>query len=153
MDRAKFKHVIQLRVRSYEVDWQGVVHNSNYLRYFEVGRVEYFRHIGATIDMKSIQGDAKIVLVRHEIDYDAPATYDDVLTVGTRISFIRNSSFGMEGILERESTGLVLSRTIALHVWLNSSTNRPQVIGDDFRKLVQSFEGSECEIVWPTSNV
>lgn len=153
METPQFKHVHQLRVRSYEVDWQGIVHNSNYLRYFEVGRIEYFRHLGSAIDMKSIQGESKIVLVRHEIDYEAPARYDDVLNIKSRVSFIRNSSFAMEGIIERALTGQVLSRTTAYHVWLDPGTDRPRTISEEFRRLVQSFEGSDCQIEWPTTDV
>jgi len=153
MDISKFKHEIQLRVRSYEVDWQGIVHNSNYIRYFEVGRLEYLRRIGATVDMVSIQGHGKVVLVRHEIDYEVPAHYDEMLTIRTRISFIKNSSFAMEGIMEKSDNGPVVSRTIAYHVWLDHATNRPRPIDDDFRKLVQAFEGEDCEIHWPSKEV
>jgi acyl-CoA thioester hydrolase len=149
MDPAAFKHEIQLRVRSYEVDWQGIVHNSNYIRYFEVGRIEYLRHVGATVDMESIQGHGKVVLVRHEIDYEVPAQFDDILTIRTRVSFIKNSSFAMEGIMERTASGIVVARTIAYHVWLDPATNRPRTIDDDFRKLIQRFEGPSCEILWP----
>lgn len=153
MDRSKFKHEMQLRVRSYEVDWQGIVHNSNYLRYFEVGRIEYLRHIGATVDMESIQGHGKVVLVRHEIDYEVPAQYDEILTIRTRVSFVKNSSFAMEGIMEKADNGIVVARTIAHHVWLDPATNRPRTIDDAFRKLVQAFEGLECDILWPTNEV
>ena len=153
MDRSKFKHEIQLRVRSYEVDWQGIVHNSNYIRYFEVGRIEYLRHIGATVDMESIQGHGKVVLVRHEIDYETPAQYDEILTIRTRVSFIKNSSFAMEGIMEKAQNGLVVARTVAYHVWLDPATNRPRTIDDGFRKLVQTFEREDCDIVWPSSEV
>lgn len=153
MDRSRYKHVHQVRVRSYEVDWQGIVHNSNYLRYFEVARIEYLKNIGARVDMKSIQGDGKIVLVRNEIDHDAPAFFDELLAISTRISFIRNSSFAMEGIMERVSDGQLISRNTAFHVWLDAATNRPKTIGDDFRKLVQEFEGESCEISWPKVDV
>lgn len=153
MDRSRFKHEMQLRVRSYEVDWQGIVHNSNYIRYFEVGRLEYLRHIGANVDMESIQGHGKVVLVRHEIDYEVPAQYDEILTIRTRISFIKNSSFAMEGIMEKAANGLVVARTIAYHVWLDPGTNRPRTIDDVFRKLVQTFEGGDCDIFWPSEGV
>lgn len=153
MDLSKFKHELQIRVRSYEVDWQGIVHNSNYIRYFEVGRIEYFRRIGASIDMTSIQGQGKVVLVRHEIDYEVPARYDDVLTIRTRVSFIKNSSFAMEGIMEKSSNGLVVARTIAYHVWLDPATDRPRTVDDEFRKLVQAFEGEDCAIRWPSTEI
>jgi acyl-CoA thioester hydrolase len=153
MDKAQFKHVHQLRVRSYEVDWQGIVHNTNYLRYFEVGRIDYLKHIGATVDMKTIQGEGKVVLVRNEIDYDSPAFFDELLAIYTRISFIKNSSFAMEGMMERISDGRLISRNVASHVWLDPVSNRPKTIGDEFRKLVQSFEGATCTITWPVAEV
>ncbi len=146
MDKSRFKHVFELRVRSYEVDWQGVVHNSNYLRYFEVGRIDYLKHIGATVDMKTIQGEGKVVLVRNEIDYDAPAFFDESLAIYTRISFIRNSSFAMEAFMERICDAQLISRNIAYHVWLDPASNRPKTIGDEFRKLVRDFEGNNCDI-------
>ena len=36
LDIAKFKHETQVKVRNYEIDWQGIVHNAVYLYYFEV---------------------------------------------------------------------------------------------------------------------
>jgi acyl-CoA thioester hydrolase len=153
MEKQDFKHVTQLRVRSYEVDWQGIVHNSNYLRYFEVGRIEYLKHIGATVDMNSIQGDHKVVLVRHEIDFALPARFDELLNVYTRVSFIRNSSFAMEGLMESAESSSVIARTVAFHVWLDPVTDRPRTIGDEFRRLVQQYEGTKCNILWPSIEV
>ena len=153
MQKEQFKHVLQLRVRSYEVDWQGIVHNTNYLRFFEVGRIEYLKHIGATVDMKSIQGNGKVVLVRNEIDYASPAFFDDLLNIYTRTSLVKNTSFVIEGLMERENSGQVVSSNVAYHVWLDPETNRPRTIPDEFRKLVQNFEGEDCQIVWPSLEV
>ncbi len=79
MDRLQFKHKTSIRVRNYEVDWQGIVHNANYLLYCEVGRIEYLRDLGAKVDMQSINGSSKVVLVRNEIDYKSSARFDELL--------------------------------------------------------------------------
>ncbi len=150
LEKKIFKHSTQIRVRNYEVDWQGIVHNGNYLLYCEVGRVEYLRHIGATVDLNSINSDSRVVLVRNEIDYLAPAKFDDLLTVYTRISFIKNSSFAMEGIVERASTGERIVENVAYHVWLDPETNKSKPVPDAMRRLVQSFEGDHCPIEWPS---
>ncbi len=42
------EHEIQIRVRYQETDAQGRVHHSNYVNYFEVGRVEMLRASGRT---------------------------------------------------------------------------------------------------------
>ena len=150
MDKSMFRHKMEIRVRNYEVDWQGIVHNGNYLLYCEVGRIEYLKQLGAKVDLNTINSSSRVVLVRNEIDYNAPARFDELLTVYTRISFIKNTSFGMEGILEKKESGEHVAENVAYHVWLDPSTHLPRPVPDDFRKLIQSYEGKHCEIFWPS---
>lgn len=147
MDKSKFKYKTQVRVRNYEVDWQGIVHNGNYLLYFEIGRVEYLKNLGAKIDLGTIRGESKVVLVRNEIDYKAPAYFDQLLNVYTRVSFIKNSSFAMEGILERVDDQKIIALNTAIHVWLDPATDSPKTVGSDFRHLVKGFEGNNCTML------
>jgi len=146
MERKNFKHSMQLRVRSYEVDWQGVVHNSNYVRYFEAARIEYLRAIGWPVDRQSIVGESKVVLVRHEIDYRSAASFDDVLTVYTRTSTLGRTSFAMEGIIEDAASGRRVAQTISVHVWLDPGSDRPQPVPEVFRQKVQAFEGDAVTV-------
>lgn len=149
MDKSKFKHQTQIRVRNYEVDWQGIVHNANYLLYCEVGRIEYFKQVGLSIDLNTIRGESKVVLVRNEIDYKLSALFDDLLNIYTRVAFIKNTSFGMEGILEKASTGERVAENVAFHVWLDPSTDRPKPVPDKFRESVKAYEGGHCELMSP----
>ena len=146
MDRSQFRHKIQIRVRNYEVDWQGIVHNANYLLYCEVARLEYLKHLGVTVDFKTVNGPSKVVVVRNEIDYRSPLRFDDLADVYTRVSFIRNTSFAMEGLVERAGTGELVSTNFAYHVWLDSRSNAPIPVPEEFRTLVAGFEGPHCEI-------
>ena len=152
MDRSKFKYKTEIRVRNYEVDWQGIVHNANYLLYCEVGRIEYLKHLGAKVDMQSINGHSKVVLVRNEIDYKAPASFDQILDVYTRTSFIKNTSFAMESLIENAQSGELIAANVAYHVWLDSLTGVPTTIGNEFRSLIAAFEGADCEIIWPSTS-
>jgi len=150
MDRSKFKFKTEIRVRNYEVDWQGIVHNAVYLLYFETGRIEYFRALGLRIDLESIKHGNRMVLVRNEINYRAPAKFDDLLDVHTRISAIRNTSYVMEGLLLVHRSDKLIGENVAVHVWLDPTTDRPKTISDTFRKAVQQFEGDSVVIEWPT---
>jgi acyl-CoA thioester hydrolase len=150
MHKHLFKHSTQIRVRNYEVDWQGIVHNANYLLYFEVGRIEYLKQLGVKIDLSTIQNDSKVVLVRNEIDYKSSARFDDLLTIHTRISYIHNTSFAFEGIMESDAQQRLVAENIAVHVWLHPRTGEPVTVGDDFRRLVQKFEGSDVAITGKT---
>ena len=153
MNKEKFKHMMQIRVRNYEVDWQGILHNAHYLLYFEVGRIEYLKFLGVKIDLDSVKGESKVVLVRNEIDYKAPAHFDELLNIHTRVLFIKNSSFAMEGIMERAETKELVATNTAFHVWLDPVDNKSKAIPDEFRRKIQQFEGSSCDIFWPTYEV
>ncbi len=146
MDRPKFRHQTAIWVRNYEVDWQGIVHNAVYLHYCEVGRIEYLKDLGIKIDIRSINGDSKVVLVRNEIDYKAPARFDDLLTIYTRTVYIRNSSFAMECLIERASSGELIATNTAYHVWLDPATNAPRTVSSEFRDIIQKYEGPQCDV-------
>lgn len=78
------EHEIEIRVRYKETDAQGRVHHANYFTYFEMGRVEQLRASG--YDYRQLEAEG-ILLVIHKISchFLAPAAYDDLLRLCTRI--------------------------------------------------------------------
>ena len=153
MDISKFKHTFLITVRNYEIDWQGIVHNGNYLLYFETARIDYFRQLGMQIDEKLVIGSEKIVVVRNEIDYYHPATFNDQLKVYTRLLRISNTSFANEAIMIHAKTNIPIAKNVATMVWLDPTSNNPTPVPDEFRKLAQKFEGNDCDIHWPIIEV
>lgn len=151
MKKSAFRYSTQVRVRNYEVDWQGIVHNANYLLYFEIARIEYLRHIGVKVDMVTIQGDSRVVLARNELNYRASARFDDLLTIYTRISYINDTSFAFEGIMEEARTETLIADNVAVHVWLHPGTGVPITVNDEFRARVRVFEGENVAIREPSA--
>ena len=135
-----FRHVARLRVRNYEVDWQGIVHNSLYLQYFEVGRIEYLRAIGQVVNVGAINRRSRVVLARNEVDYLKPATFDDEIEVRSRISEVGRTSFVFEGELSIRGKGGVIARNRAIHVWLHPKSGRPVRVPAAFIRRVEGFE-------------
>ena len=80
------EHETTIRVHYHEVDGQGRVHNSNYLSYFERGRVEMHRASG--ISYKELESTGLMLVVRMmHVDFHAPAVFDDVLVLKTRLGY------------------------------------------------------------------
>lgn len=77
------EHEIEFRVRYQETDAQGRVHHANYLKYFEMGRVELLRAAGFSYKELEARG---IMLVVAEIRcrFLRGAEYDDLLRLATR---------------------------------------------------------------------
>lgn len=147
IERTKFKHRAQVTVRNNEIDWQGVVHNAVYLHYFEVGRMGYFETIGFPIVIAPGAMDWRVVIGRNEIDYRSPARFNETLDVYTRIAWIRNTSFALQGFIEETTTKRLIAENVSLHVWLDRETGEPTRVPDFFREKVRQFEGDDVLIV------
>lgn len=135
-----FHHRLHSRVRSYDVDRQGIVHNAIYLYWLEAARIEYFRDIGVPIDRASFVTKHRFVVAKTSIEYAAAAQFDDPYTVFTRVSFVKNSSFGFEHVICHEN-GTILAVASSVLVHLNPASHKPDRIPDSYRTLISEFEG------------
>jgi len=91
-------HDVTIRVRYAETDQMGVVYHSNYLIWFEVGRVELMRALGFDYKRMEIEDDCHLVVGDVHCRYHHPARYDELLIVRTRILDAKNRllKFGYE---------------------------------------------------------
>lgn len=70
---------MQLKVRDYEVDSQGIVNNANYLHYFEHTRHEFCDARGFTFAQMQAAGTDPVVR-RIEVDYMNPLHLGETMT-------------------------------------------------------------------------
>ena len=113
-----------VRVRYAETDQMGVVYHSNYLIWFEVGRVELIRQMG--LDYKSMEREegAGIAVVEANVRYKAPARYDDELLIRTRIAGIRGSILRFAYTIHRKSDELLLTEGATVHIVVDRHMKR-----------------------------
>lgn len=146
-DKSIFKHKFQVRVRTWETDFLGVVHNSNYLRYMEIGRLEYRRDFGYDISPKGSSHDGLKVFVAHNsIDYLSTAKFDDLLNIYTRVAWIKNSSFCFEHILENDTDNSVIAKGLGIIVNVDAKTNKPVDLPAKFVNEIMEFE-TDCKLL------
>ncbi|HEY1731937.1 MAG TPA: thioesterase family protein [Terriglobales bacterium] len=114
----------KLRVRYAETDQMGVVYHSNYIIWFEVGRVEMLRSLGFTYREMEKQDGTHIAVVDVRCRFKAPALYDDSIVVRTRLLNVRDSllHFGYE--VRRESDGILLAEGETVHLVVNADFKR-----------------------------
>lgn len=118
MQISDFKHKITVTVRFHEVDMLGVCNNAVYINYFETARLEYIKAAGLMPE-KGIFSDGRLFfMVRNEINYRDHAFYDDELDVYTKVSYIKNSSFGFDHLIVKKKTGKIIvdGKGVIVHV-------------------------------------
>jgi acyl-CoA thioester hydrolase len=120
------KHVgdARLRVRYAETDQMGVVYHSNYLIWFEVGRVELIRSMGLDYKRMEAEEGCGIAVVDVHVKYRAPARYDDELMVETQLLAARGAVIRFGYKVLRVDDGALLCEGETVHV----------VVGKDMKK-------------------
>ena len=108
---------VPVRVRYADTDMMGVVYHANYPVFFEIGRSEYMRQKGFTYREFEAMG-YHLVVTGLEAKYYNSATYDDLLTVRTRISELQSRGLTFHYIIYRDKTLLV--EGITKHLCINN---------------------------------
>jgi len=73
------------RVIFAETDAMGIVYYAHYLKYFEVGRAEFFREFDLPFT-HYIERGLYLAVTDVSVRYHRPARYDDVLLIETRLA-------------------------------------------------------------------
>ena len=109
-----------IRVRYAETDKMGVVYHSNFIVWFEVGRVEMLRQLGFRYRDMELDDDCHIAVADVRVRYKAPARYDDEITIRTRLKNVRDSllQFGYE--IVRVDDGTLLAEGETTHIVVDS---------------------------------
>lgn len=79
------KHTVAIRVYCEDTDFGGIVHHSNYLRYFARARIEALRAQGFELSDLLSKHDTQFVVYSAEIQYLQAARLDQLLYVTTEV--------------------------------------------------------------------
>jgi acyl-CoA thioester hydrolase len=115
---------IKLRVRYAETDKMGVVYHSNFLIWFEVGRVELLRQLGFQYSEMEKQDNCHLPVVDLRIRYKAPAQYDDEIVVRTGLKRMSASLLHFSYEIFREGDRMLLATGESMHIVVDNKLVR-----------------------------
>ena len=130
---------VETRVRYAETDQMGFVYHPHYLVWCEIGRTELIRRLGTSY--ADVEGAGTFLAVAEaQVRYLAPARYDDVVRIATRVEQIQSRAITFAYELSRIDPAPELrlasasTRLIAL-----DSSGRPRRLPPD---LIQRFRNA-----------
>ncbi len=82
----------------YETDAQGIVHHSNYFKYFEETRGELLRSLGLPYSKLREEG-YEVVLLSASCEFLKPLRYDEEFVISLSLSHIDRFTFSFEYLL------------------------------------------------------
>jgi acyl-CoA thioester hydrolase len=136
-----FKFSAFTRVGFSDTDAQGIVYYGRYLPYFDLARVEYHRHL----DMLRVDTEHEFVMRASNIEYHAPARFDDLLEVFIRVSRIGRTSATYEMAAYRVDDDVLMVTATQTLVLVDLDERKVFPIPDNLRERILAFEGDDCQ--------
>jgi acyl-CoA thioester hydrolase len=84
-----------------------------------------------------------------QVEYDAPARFDDLLEVFVRTTRIGRTSVTSEGAAYRVDDDRLMCTVRSTLVLIDATTRRPTPIPEVYRQAIAAFEGDAVQIVPP----
>jgi YbgC/YbaW family acyl-CoA thioester hydrolase len=134
-----FKFSARTRVGFSDTDAQGIVYYGRYNPYFDLARVEYLRSLG----LLRYRGRGDFVMRANDVEYFAPARFDDELEVYARVRRIGRTSvtFEFAAYKAEDETLLVTAHQTLVYVDLLERKSLP--VPEDYKTAIAAFEGDD----------
>ena len=119
------------RVGFSDTDAQGVVYYGRYNPYFDFARAEYLR----SLDLLHRDVGGEFVMRANDVEYFAPARFDDELEIHVRVGKIGRTSMTFEFAAYKVPERTLLATAHQTLVFIDRETRKPIPIPDDYRAL------------------
>lgn len=130
---SKFEHFLD--VRYYETDQMGIVHHSNYIRYFECGRMAMLEEVGLPMH-KIEEAGVMMPITAVECKYRIPARLGDKLRVVTMINEMPRARLTVNTEIYNQNDQLLSTGSVTMG-FIDATTRRPircpQMLVDIFK--------------------
>lgn len=117
----KFEHFLD--VRYYETDQMGIVHHSNYIRYFECGRIAMLDQVGLPMHKIEEMG-IMLPIISVDCRYRYPARLGDRLRIVTYFEELPRVKFTVKTEIYNQNGDLLCNGGVSMG-FIDSTTRRP----------------------------
>jgi acyl-CoA thioester hydrolase len=118
------------RVGFSDTDAQSVVYYGRYNPFFDLARTEYLR----SVELLHDDGPGEFVMRANDVEYFAPARFDDELDIHVRVARIGTTSITYEFaayVLPERTLAVTAHQTL---VYIDTKTRKPIPVPDRYRE-------------------
>jgi acyl-CoA thioester hydrolase len=138
-----FRFSTELSVRFNETDAQGIVHNSAYLVWLEIARIDYLARVPGGYKGLVEEHGVDVTTVESYLRYRAPTRFDDRLRVWARTVDRRGARFRFEYAIERVSEPpAIVAEAWTAHACVDVTTFTPVRMPVWLTETLAELEGS-----------
>jgi len=127
-------------VNFYDTDAMNVVHHANYIRWFEIGRVEFLRLCGITLD--DLMADGYLFPITDvSAKFVNPGRFDDILVIETTPAALTKAKMAFDYRILKKDDEAVLVTGHTQNVFTHRETGKIMRLPDKYyTKLAAMLE-------------
>ena len=126
-----------LDVRYYETDQMGIVHHSNYIRYFECGRTAMLKELGLPIEVIENAG-VMLPVVEVECRYKKPAKLGDQLRIVSIVDELPRAKMVIRSEIYNQKEELCCTGAVTIG-FIDSQSRRPVRCPESFLAVFREY--------------
>ena len=130
---------LELDIRYYETDQMGIVHHSNYIRFFECGRSDMMQNAGLPIEIIEKEG-VMLPVISVECHYKHPAYMGDRIRIVTSIDKVPMAKLVVKSEIYNQDGVLLVNGVVTLG-FIDSVSRHPvrcpQALADIIEKSLE----------------
>lgn len=136
------KSELEIDVRYYETDQMGIVHHSNYIRWFEEARTDMLRQIGIGYGEMERRGIASPVL-EVSAKYRTMTRFEDIVVIRVDVIEFNGITLRLAYRIEDKETGEVRCTGESRHCFLDK-TGRPLSLKRSHQEIYEILLKQVC---------
>lgn len=129
------KSELELDIRYYETDQMGIVHHSNYIRFFECGRSDMMKKAGLPIEVIEAEG-VMLPIVAVECRYRLPAKMGDRIRIVSIIDKVPMAKLVVKSEIYNQHDELLCNGAVTLG-FIDSVTRHPVRCPESLAKIIE----------------
>ena len=127
---SEYPFAARTRVGFSDTDAQGIVYYGRYNPYFDLARVEYLRSLG----LLRYENAGEFVMRANDVEYFAPARFDDELEIHVRVARIGRTSITYEFAAHKLPEGTLMVTAHQTLVYVDLAARKAVPIPDDYKE-------------------
>ena len=136
MSIAPYKHKIQF----YETDQMGIVHHSNYIRWFEEARVDFMEQLGLSYH-KVVSMGVDIAVVGVSCEYKSMTKFSETVQINVHISKMTPVRMTVEYKVLGSENGELCATGETRHCFIRRIDQRPVSLAKELPELFELLKG------------
>ncbi len=129
------KSELELDIRYYETDQMGIVHHSNYIRFFECGRSDMMKNAGLPIEVIEAEG-VMLPIGAVECRYRLPAKMGDRIRIVSMIDKVPMAKLVVKSEIYNQHGELLCNGAVTLG-FIDTVTRHPVRCPESLAKIIE----------------